>query len=246
MTRVLLVAQDKGGVGKTTLVRAIVELEPNLQIFEVDTTRRMLEFDIKSEAGEAKFFRTRVDPAQIERTRGRAAEEEFDDVIEALSRVERPTIVDIGANTSRSLLTTLAQYLDDLADKGIEIGLLIVMTAEPGALAEAVWLREFCDDKQFAVFVVENRIGGEVSTVQSASIARGESVGVLENQALRSEAAKFLVARGMRHIPRMNAGAFEKEHGLAAGRRIYLSLVRFRVEAMETVAPAARWLTGET
>ena len=38
MTRVLFVAQDKGGVGKTTLVRAIVELEPNLQIFEVDTT----------------------------------------------------------------------------------------------------------------------------------------------------------------------------------------------------------------
>ena len=43
----------------------------------------MLEFDIKGEGGEAKFFRTRVDPAQIERSRGRAAEEEFDDVIEA-------------------------------------------------------------------------------------------------------------------------------------------------------------------
>ena len=133
-----------------------------------------------------------------------------------------------------------------MTDKGIEIGLLIVMTAEPGALAEAVWLRELCDDKQIPVFVVENRIGGEVSTVQSASIAKGDSVGVLENQALRSEAAKFLVARGMRHIPRMNAGVFEKEHGLAAGRRIYLSLVRFRVEAMEAVAPAARWLTGGT
>ncbi|WP_237479878.1 hypothetical protein [Lichenibacterium dinghuense] len=245
MTRVLFVAQDKGGVGKTTLVRALIELVPDLQIFEVDTTRRMLEFEKKAKDGEARFFRVRVDPAQIERTRGRAAEEEFDDVIEALSCVKRPTVVDIGANTSRSFFTTLVQYLDDFARKETEIGVLIVMTAEPGALAEALWLRNFCDENKASMFVVENRVGGDVSETQAASIAKGGYISVLENQSLRSEAAKFLVARGMLHIPRMNAEVFEKDHGLAAGRRIYLSLVRFRTEAMQAVVPAANWLMDE-
>ena len=54
----------------------------------------------------------------------------------AIASATLPTIIDVGANTGVSLLTVIAGLREDLAAAGIEFGVLVVTTAEPGALAE--------------------------------------------------------------------------------------------------------------
>ncbi len=45
MTRELLVAQDKGGSCRTTIVRAVAEAIPGVEIVETDASHRLVEFD---------------------------------------------------------------------------------------------------------------------------------------------------------------------------------------------------------
>src|SRR5450756_2113403 len=53
MTKVLLVTQDKGGVGKTLISRGLAEFIPAAPLIEVDSSQRMLEL-----AKRVKFFQT--------------------------------------------------------------------------------------------------------------------------------------------------------------------------------------------
>jgi MobA/MobL family len=64
MTKVLLVTQDKGGVGKTVISRALAEVIPAAPLIEVDSSQRMLELGKR-----VKFFQTRADRETIERAR---------------------------------------------------------------------------------------------------------------------------------------------------------------------------------
>ena len=43
MPRILLVAQDKGGSGKTVLVRALAECLPSAHLIEIEANRRLVE-----------------------------------------------------------------------------------------------------------------------------------------------------------------------------------------------------------
>ena len=45
MPRILLVAQDKGGSGKTVLVRALAECLPAARLIEIEAGRRLVELD---------------------------------------------------------------------------------------------------------------------------------------------------------------------------------------------------------
>jgi hypothetical protein len=131
MTKVLLVAQDKGGTGKTLICRGFCEILPGAPVFEIDSSPRMIELGKR-----VKFFQMRADRDEIERTGGAVSRSEFDPVINAIASSTLPTVVDIGANTGASLLAVIAGLTDDFTAAGVEFGLLVVTTAEPGAVAE--------------------------------------------------------------------------------------------------------------
>jgi hypothetical protein len=61
MTKVLLIAQDKGGVGKSLICRGLAEVVPGAPVIEVDASPRMIELGKR-----AQFFKTRADRIDIE------------------------------------------------------------------------------------------------------------------------------------------------------------------------------------
>jgi hypothetical protein len=87
MPRILLVAQETGGVGKSTLSRGIAEAVPDAPIVELESTQRILEYDHGRTKGPKRVshFPVRADRASIDRTGGQAARAEFDGPIVVVS-----------------------------------------------------------------------------------------------------------------------------------------------------------------
>jgi hypothetical protein len=108
MPRILLVAQETGGVGKSTLTRGVAEAVPDAPIIELESTQRILEYDHGNTKGPKRVshFPVRADRLSIDRTGGQAARAEFDGPINAMVSAELPTIIDVGANTAISLLAS--------------------------------------------------------------------------------------------------------------------------------------------
>lgn len=239
MVRVLLVGQEKGGVGKSLVARGLAEAVPAAPIVEVDSTRRLVELESR-----VTYFPMRAERTEIEKTGGRAARSEFDGVINAIAGAEAPTIVDIGANTSRALLSVLNDLRDPLAEAGIELGMLVVVTAEPGALSEAPRLMDLA--KPIATrFVLENRLHGAVDAKVLAKIVDGSETSVLEEQVLEEEAAKLLQAGGLASVPQIDGKKLNERFGIAQGARIKRDLTGLRASVMEAVRGPAQWLVGE-
>lgn len=239
MPRILLVVQDKGGVGKSIVARALADAVPEAPLIEVDASQRL--FELKDRV---QFFPMRADRAAIERTGGRAARAEFDPIINAMTAASLPTIADIGANTSASFLALLADLAPDLNEAGVAIGVLVLVTAEPGALAEAPRLMKLAEPFAAARFVVENRLRGEVEAKTLAKIGTGATVTALAEQVMEEKAVEILQAGGLASIPQLDSAKLTERHGLALGSRIRRDLTRFRAEAMQAVKPAAEWLVG--
>lgn len=239
MARVLLNLQDKGGVGKSTLVRASAETVPDAALIEVDASRRLLELGER-----AQFFPMRADRAAIERTGGRASRAEFDPVIDAMTRATRPTIIDVGANTANSLASLIGELAPDLKEAGVSLGVLVIVTAEPGALAEASKLMALVKPWAAARFVVENRLRGPVDPKVLARLADKAVVTNLDEHIMEPEAVELLGAGGLAPIPQLDPLKLNARHGLSLGARIRRDLTRFRLDAMRAVEPAATWLVG--
>lgn len=239
MPRTLLVVQEKGGVGKSVCARALAEAVPEAPLIEIDASQRLLELKDR-----VRFFAMRADRAAIERTGGRAARAEFDPVIDAMTSSTLPTIVDVGANTSGSLLALLADLATDLGEAGVELGVLVVVTAEPGALAEAPKLMTLAKPWARARFLVENRLHGAIESKTLTRIADGAIVTHLAEQVMEEKAVELLQAGGLASIPKLDAGKLSARHGLALAARLRRDLTRFRLEAMQAVEPAASWLVG--
>ncbi|MFC6744004.1 hypothetical protein ACFQFG_02030 [Methylobacterium persicinum] len=140
MARILLVGQETGGIGKSTVVRGLAEAVPDAQILEIESVHRLTEFKTgkANEPGRVRHFEMRATREAIEASGGKAARAELDDVINALHMVKAASLVDIGANTSASLLGILKEEASTLREAGIELGLVVVVAAEAGALAEEV------------------------------------------------------------------------------------------------------------
>jgi hypothetical protein len=155
--------------------RGLAEVIPAAPLIEVDSNQRMIELTKR-----VRFFQTRADREEIERTGGAAARAEFDPVINAIASATLPTVIDIGANTAASLLPVIADCASDFAGAGIEFGVLVVVTAEPGALAWVPKLLAIAEPFAAIRFVVENRVEGEIDTMMLQKISAGATVSGLE------------------------------------------------------------------
>jgi len=234
--RIIFSSQEKGGVGKTVIVRAFAEAVEGAPIIEIDASHRLLELKER-----VSFFQMRADRETIERTGGRAARAEFDAVLDALAKATLPTIVDVGANTSVSLFTMLADVAPELA---AEFAICVVVTNEPGAMVETPRLLALAKPWTKARFVIENRLHGSVDPKWLKAKAGDATVTSLEAQALEDGAEDYLQAGGLAIVDRLNPDKLREAHGIGPALRIRRDLAKFRLEAMRAVKPAAEWLVG--
>jgi hypothetical protein len=239
MTKVLLIGQDKGGTGKTLISRALAEIVPGAPVIEIDASPRMIELGKR-----VRFFQMRADRDDIERTGGAVSRAEFDQVINAIASATLPTIVDIGANTGASLLGVISGLTDDFTAAGVEFGLLVVTTAEPGALAEVPKLLSIAAPWTTARFLVENRFHGPVDPKILLKLGSDATVTCLMNQVMDDKAAAILQAGGLASIAKLDANALNAKFGIAQGSRIRRDLTRTRLEVMQSVRLAGEWLVA--
>jgi hypothetical protein len=248
MSRILFVAQDKGGVGKSTLVRGVAEAIRDVPILEIDKSRRLLEFDAarsKKEPRQVTFFPMRAEREAIIAVGDVATRAEFDEVIRAIENARAPTLVDVGANTAGVLFAVVAELAPDLKALGVQLGVLIVVTAHPAAISEAITMRGAAQQWSDALFVVENRLDGPVPPSELARVVGEAPHSVFEKMVMEPEVVEILQARGLRHIPNVDRVQMNARYGIAKGARIRNDLARFREGAIEAVAAASIWLAGE-
>lgn len=241
----LFVVQDVGGVGKTTLVRGIAEAVPDIPIIEVESVQRIREYDRDDNERRVTHFAVRADRAAIEATGGLAARQEFDSLTNNLIAARTPHLVDIGANTSSSFLGTFDQELANaFSSAEIELGILVVLTADPAALAEGAKLLALSKAWVSSRFIVENQIRGHVAPEMIRRVAGDASITTLAKHELEPKTTAFLQATGLHAIPRLTAADFAEEVGFNQARRMVNDLKRFRLAVMEAVRPAAEWLAS--
>lgn len=244
MPRVLLVAQETGGVGKSTVTRGLAEAIENVPIIEIESVPRLTEFTPAkgdNEPGTVRHFPMRASRAEIEASGGQAARSELDPVINALHAVTMPTVVDIGANTAGSLLAILADEALELKKAGIEIGLVVVVAADAGALADAGKLLHAAKDWAEARFVVANAVRGNIDPVLLKRVAADATLTHLRAFTLENEARSVLDAGQLRGIPKLDRGKLVKDTSPAQAGRVLRDLTAFRLAVMESVKPAALW-----
>jgi hypothetical protein len=168
MPRLLLVAQETGGVGKSTVTRGLAEAVPDAAILEIEAVPRLTEFATargSNEPGRVQHFAMRATREAIEASGGKAARAEFDRVINAIYTATIPSLIDIGANTAASLVGILKEEAPTLKQDGIELGLVVVVAAEAAALADAGKLLQGSREWAGARFVVANGVRGAVDPV---------------------------------------------------------------------------------
>ena len=241
MPRILLVAQDKGGSGKTVLVRALAECLPSAHLIEIEANRRLVELEDR-----VSFFPVRAERGEINRTGGAAARAEFDGPLNAIAAAQGPVIVDVGANTAGSLLPLIGEAQARYARRGVEFGLLVVLTSEPGALANAPVLLDLAKPFTAARFAVENQIEGPVDP-KALKAFKDVTLTRLEKLSLDERANELLQKGGLRFIGEDLAAAEDNlsdRYGFAEAGRIVEDLTGFRAKAMQAASPAARWLEG--
>lgn len=239
MSRMMLVLQEKGGVGKTVFARALAEAVEDAPIIEIDASHRMRELGDR-----VKFFKMRADRKAIERTGGKAARAEFDAVLDAFAAAKVATIVDVGANTSVTFCEVLSEVAPELTKAGVAFGICIVVTSEPGALAEVPRLMSLTKPWAKTRFLIENRLHGNVDPSSLKKVTDGAIVTSFEQQTLEDGADQYLQAGGLSMIAKLDPEKLREKHGLGSALRIRKDLERFRLEAMQAVRPAAEWLVG--
>lgn len=247
MPRILLVAQETGGVGKSTLARGVAEAIPDAPIIEIESTQRILEYDHGKTKGSKRVahFPVRADRASIDRTGGQAARAEFDAVINAMVSVTLPSIVDIGANTASSLLGSFDdEFVAGLAEVSIEIAILVVVTSDASALTDGAKLLAQSKRWTGARFVVENKLRGDVDPAMLKKVAGDTEITALAKWEFEPRTISFLQATGLYAIPGLNTSDFQKEYGFSEARRMVSDLKGFRLAVMEAVRPAAVWLAS--
>lgn len=246
MPRILIIVQEVGGVGKTTLARGVAEAVPDAPIIEIESTQRILEYDHgrSKRPPRVTHFAVRADRTAIEASGGQAARAEFDSVINAIVGASLPTIVDVGANAALSLLGTFdVEFTRGLSDTGIELGLLVVVTADPSALSQGAKLLAMGKWAK-ARFVVENRLRGEPDPALLKRVCLDAVVTTLAKRDFEPRTMRFIQAMGLSAVPSLKTADLQREHGFAQAHRMVADLKAFRLAVMESVRPAATWLAS--
>lgn len=247
MKKVLLVAQETGGVGKSTVTRGLAEAVENVSIYEVESNHRLTEFDHGKKANERKLVRhfpMRASRKEIEETGGVAARAELDLVLNAIADDPEPALVDIGANTSASLLELLGAEAEGLKEAGVEFGVVVVVAAEAGSLADAGKLLRAVKPWAAVRFVVANEVRGRVDPDILKRVADGATVTTLRRFDFEEATLPVLKAGQLRGIGQLNLEALKRQHGFAQAGRIARDLKGFRLAVMEAVKPAAIWFVS--
>jgi hypothetical protein len=247
--RALLVAQDKGGAGKSLLVRALAESVVAARILELEDQRRLVELESRVD-----FFRVRAEREEIDRTGGAAARSEYDEPLDLMARKLAPgtdgpelLIVDIGANSARSFLPEVATRAGRYGRLGIEFALLTVITAEPGAAASAPVVLDLARPLAKRLFAVENQVEGAVDAKALKALGKDVTLSRLPRLTLDPQANVLLQKGGLKFIAEQLTEAEDNladQFGFSAAGRIVADLTAFRARAMEAIAPAAAWLEG--
>lgn len=247
MRRVLLVGQDKGGSGKSLVVRALAESVVTARIVELEDEKRLVELDDRVD-----FFPVRADRSEIDRTSGAAARSEYDGVLDLMARkpaegavTPEPLIVDIGANASRSFLPEIASRAASYRRIGVEFAMLTVITAEPGAASSAPVVLDLARPFARPLFVVENQVEGAVDPKVLKALGKDVVQSRLAHLTLDPKANGLLQKGGLRFIAEKLGEAEDNlsdRFGFAAAGRMIQDLTAFRLKAMQAVAPMAEWL----
>jgi hypothetical protein len=248
MTRLLLVAQETGGVGKSTVTRGLAEAVPDAAILEIESVPRLTEFATArglNEPGRVQHFAMRATREAIEASGGKAARAEFDRVINAIYAVTTPSLVDIGANTAASLVDILKEEAPTLKQEGIELGLVVVIAAEAAALADAGKLLQGSREWTGARFVVANGVRGAIDPVILKRVAGDATVTELRGFEFEDVTREILTAGQLRGIGQLDRASLVQQTSPAQAGRILRDLTAFRLAVMEAVKPAALWLVGE-
>lgn len=245
--RILIVTQETGGVGKTTVTRGLAEAIPDAPIFEIESSKRILEYDHGRAKGPYRVthFPVRAERIDIERSGGQAARAEFDGVINAMIGITTPTIVDVGANGALSLLALFDdELISAFAQSEIEVALLVVVAADASAMASAANLMAAAKGWAAARFIVDNRLRGDPDAALMKRIADGASVSKLGKREFEPRTVRFLQAMGLVAIPTLKAADLLNEMPFAQARRMVSDLKAFRLEVMEAGRAGATWLAS--
>ena len=240
MPRILIITQEKGGVGKTIFARALAEAIVDAPIIEVDASRRMIELGDR-----VQYFKMRADRKDINKTGGKASRAEFDGVLNAIEKSKTSTIVDIGANTSLTFLAVLSGVVPLLVREGFEFGVCVVLTNEPGALAATPTLLALAKPWAKALFLIENLLHGAAIPNLSAQLTEDITMTSFQDYtAMEPGADEYLQAGGLATIPKLDEVKLREIHLIGSSGRIIEDLTELRNDAMNAVRPAAEWLIG--
>lgn len=247
MRRVLMMGQDKGGSGKSLVVRALAESVVTARIVELEDEKRLVELEDRVD-----FFPVRAERREIDRTSGAAARSEYDAVLDLMARKPAPCattpeqlIVDIGANASRSFLPEVASRAASYGRIGVEFAMLTVVTAEPGAASSAPVVLDLARPFAKPLFAIENQIEGPVDPKILKALGKGVVLSRLPRLTLDPKANSLLQRGGLRFIAERLGEAedsLSETYGFAAAGRMIQDLTAFRAQAMLAVAPMAEWL----
>ncbi|MDB6148300.1 MAG: hypothetical protein JWO45_1964, partial [Spartobacteria bacterium] len=131
-----------------------------------------------------------------------------------------------------------------LADSGVELGLLVVVTADASALTEGAKLLAAAEKWATARFVVENRLRGEPDPALLKRVAGSAIITTLAKREFEPRTIRFVQAMGLAAIPQLKTSDLQREHGFAQARRMVADLKAFRLAVMEAARPAATWLAS--
>jgi hypothetical protein len=244
MSRILLVAQEAGGVGKSTAARALAEAVPDAPIYEIEAMRRLVELGDRVE-----HFPIRAKPSDVRETGGEAALSEYDEVINGLISDKRPAIVDVGANGAEAVLTSFGRMRSTFARRGRQVGVVIVVAADESAYASAEKLLALSKPWASAQFVVANEHRGAIDRTRIDGFAQGAVVTQLASFNIPKAVRPLVEPLGFALIGQLDEEKLAGQLADRKGNANYMLAANvtdivagFRLGAMTAVRPAAEWM----
>ena len=244
-SRILFVAQEAGGVGKSTASRALAEAIPDAPICEIESSRRLVELGDRVE-----HYPIRAERREVLESGGEAALSEYDEVINSLLVAKSlATIVDVGANGAGSVLTSFGRMAPAFARRQRDLGVLVIVAADESAYTSAEKLLIMTKPWASAQFVLANEHRGAVDRQRIETFAAGAKVTYLQSFNIPKQVRPLIDPLGFALIDGIDQEKLAEKlldrkgnvnHVMAAN--VVDILTSFKLAAMQSVRPAAEWM----